>query len=64
MPRKRTIGHRKNCNTARKKAESSKVSERRKNHLENSARKALYGWAQESPVCFQQCKEMPGYGAD
>ena len=47
-----------------KKPESSKVNERRKNTSENVARKALYGWAQESPVCFQQCKEMPGYGAD
>ena len=42
---RRLMGFCENCNVARKKAENSKVSERRKNHSENSARKALYGWA-------------------
>ena len=31
---------------------------------DNLARKKLYGWAQEAPVCFQECKEMPGYTSD
>ena len=25
----------------------------------NSARRALYGWAQEAHICFQECNDLP-----
>ena len=30
----------------------------------NNTRKVLYGWAQEAPICFQECKNMPYYSKD
>ena len=41
-----------------------KRKESRVNISADLARKKLYGWGQEAPVCFQECKEMPGYTSD
>ena len=41
-----------------------KRKEGRGNISDKVARKKLYGWAQEAPVCFQECTEMPGYTLD
>ena len=30
----------------------------------NNARKVLFGWAQEAPICFQECNDLPYYSKD
>ena len=58
------IGYCIDCNTKRKENECVKRKESRINISDNHGRKALYGWLQEAPVCFHECKGMPGYTAD
>ena len=41
-----------------------KRKESRGNISDNVARKKLYGWAQEAPVSFQECTEIPSYTAN
>ena len=56
---RRVVGYCDKCNVARKKEQSTKKSESRKNMSANTARRALYGWAQEAHICFQECNDLP-----
>lgn len=49
------------CNEGRKKKTAGRRKENRGKNFDNNSRKVLYGWAQEDPVCFKECKEMPVY---
>ena len=57
-------GYCKGCNDLRLQTMRVKRKESRVNISADLARKKLYGWGQEAPVCFQECKEMPGYTAN
>lgn len=61
---RRLLGYCKKCDVAREKAQSSNKREGRRIMSGNNARKVLYGWAQEAPICFQECKNMPYYSKD
>ena len=61
---RRLLGYCKKCDVARRKAQSSNKREGRRIMSVNNARKVLYGWAQEAPICFQECNDMPGYTKD
>ena len=56
---RRVVGYCDKCNVARKKELSSKKSESRKTMSANTARKVLFGWAQEAHICFQECNDLP-----
>ena len=61
---RRIFGYCKSCNEVRLETMRVKRKESRGFISEEGARKKLYGWAQEAPVAFQECTEMPGYTAD
>ena len=57
-------GYCKGCNDLRLQTMRVKRKESRGHISEEGARKKLYGWGQEAPVCFQECKEISGYTSD